>query len=101
MANKTETALAFVNGAASQASNRVPGNNLHAVLLGEGSVGDRLKAKDTLNQDPDMSLLAAEYAVVAAAVATHNAASVITIPSLAEVTAAIDAAPSANPPATP
>lgn len=97
MANKTETALAFVNGVASQAVNRVPGNNLRAVLLGDGSVGERLKAKATLTQDPDPEAIAAEYAIVEAAVAAHNASVIITIPALAEVGAAIAAADSVVP----
>jgi len=97
MANKTETALAFVTAASSEATNRVHGNNLNATLVGNNSPGKRLSARLELSQDPDMSLLDSEYATIAAAVATCNAASIITIPSLDEVRAAIDAAPSGVP----
>lgn len=97
MANKTQTALAFVNSVAAQASNRVPGNNLRSVLLGNASVGERLKAKATLTQDPDPEAIAAEYAIVEAAVAAHNAAVIIAIPTLEVVGAAIAAADSVVP----
>ena len=82
MATKTAYILGLVSGVESQASNRVPGNNLVKALQ---PLKQRMEDKSRLGLDPTESKAPAVLAGIKAAVAAHNAAVVITLPDDADI----------------
>jgi len=94
MATKTAYILGLVSGVESQAANRAPGNDLIKALQ---PLKERMEAKVVLGKDPTESKAPAVLAGIKAAVAAHNAAVVITLPSDAEIIQGLTDADSATP----
>jgi len=96
MALKSEIALGIVNSIATQAVNHAPGNALRAALVGgKGTPGKRLEARIELGQDPNAEEIEPLYNALSTAIDAHNAAVVISKPTLEEVAAQIAAGDSA------
>lgn len=94
MALQTDTIIGLLSSIEAQANNRSAGNKLTQVIR---DVKNRVEARKTLGEDPDLSKLPALYQVVADAVTEFNASNNITMPSMEEVQSLVQMSESVNP----
>lgn len=92
MATKTEYLIGELRSIEAQAANRAAAN---ALIASVSAIRRQVEARKELGEDPDVSKLSGLYASASGAVAAFNAIPDITIPSEADVAAAVEAADSA------
>lgn len=92
MALKTEYLIDELRSIEAQAANRAQSNALIASI---SAIRRQVEARKELGEDPDVTKLSGLYASVSGAVSAFNAHPGISIPSEADVAAAVTAADSA------
>ena len=92
MSTKTDYLIGELRSIEAQASHRAPAN---ALISSISAIRRKVEARKELGEDPDVSKLSGLYASVSGAVEAFNSYPDISIPSEADVAAAVEAADSA------